>query len=103
MKNFRLLTLDGGGIRGIFTAMVLAEIERRSAKPVSQLFDVLAGTSTGGILALGLTLKNAAGQPRYSAAELVELYENDGPRIFSKSKFWTAVDWVAEHIPGLER
>jgi len=51
----KVLSIDGGGIRGIIPAMILAEIERRTGKLTSELFDLVAGTSTGGILALGLT------------------------------------------------
>ena len=52
----RILSIDGGGIRGLVPATVLAEIERRTGRHVAELFDVIAGTSTGGILACGLTL-----------------------------------------------
>jgi hypothetical protein len=77
----RVLSIDGGGIRGIIPALVLAEIERRTGRPVHELFNLVAGTSTGGILALALTQE---GGPR-SATDIVELYEQDGPRIFSRS------------------
>ncbi len=67
--------------------MLLAWLERRTGQPVSKLFDIIAGTSTGGILALGLTRPNEAGQPAFSADEMVALYEQEGSRIFS-SNFW---------------
>ena len=51
----KILTIDGGGIRGLIPALVLAEIERRTGRPISSLFDLVAGTSTGAILACGLT------------------------------------------------
>jgi patatin-like phospholipase/acyl hydrolase len=51
---FKVLSIDGGGIRGIIPAMILAEIEDRTGKPIAEMFDLIAGTSTGGILALGL-------------------------------------------------
>mgnify|MGYP001799178002 CR=1 FL=1 len=50
----KLLSLDGGGIRGIIPAVLLAEIEKRTGKRIAQLFHLMAGTSTGGILALAL-------------------------------------------------
>jgi len=50
------LSIDGGGIRGIIPALVLMEIEELTKKPIAKLFDLIAGASTGGILALGLTL-----------------------------------------------
>ena len=81
----RVLSIDGGGIRGIVPAMMLAEIERRIGKPIAQLFDLVAGTSTGGIIALGLTIPKSPGASLYSAQRFVELYENEGSRIFSRS------------------
>jgi len=70
-----ILSIDGGGIRGIIPAIVLAEIERRTGSKIAGLFDLIAGTSTGGILALGLTRPGNDGTPRYSASDLVTLYE----------------------------
>ena len=78
-----ILSIDGGGIRGIIPAMVLAELERRTGRPTCKLFDLIAGTSTGGVLALALTKPDAAGSPEFSAARLIELYELEGDRIFS--------------------
>lgn len=82
-RKVRILSIDGGGIRGIIPATVLAEIERRARKPVAELFDLIAGTSTGGILALGLTLRAAGGDgPRHAATDLRDLYLQRGARIF---------------------
>ena len=79
----KVLSIDGGGIRGLIPAMVLAEIERRTEKLTSEVFDLVAGTSTGGILALGLTKPGQDGKPEYSAERLIELYETEGGKIFS--------------------
>jgi patatin-like phospholipase/acyl hydrolase len=76
-----ILSIDGGGIRGIIPALVLAHIEEQTGMATAQLFDVIAGTSTGGILALGLTCPDGD-RPRFSARELAELYEREGARIF---------------------
>ena len=81
----RILSLDGGGIRGIIPAMLLAELEQRSGRPISGLFDLIAGTSTGGLIALALTCPGADGTPRYAARELVGIYEREGPVIFARS------------------
>lgn len=54
MKPLRILAIDGGWIRGVISAVVIAHISDRLKQPVMRLFDVLAGTSTGGIIALGL-------------------------------------------------
>jgi patatin-like phospholipase/acyl hydrolase len=81
----RLLCIDGGGIRGIIPALVLAELERRTGRRIADMFDLVAGTSTGGILACALTVPD----PK-PAAELVELYRTQGPRIFRRS-LWQRV------------
>jgi uncharacterized protein len=84
-KTIRILSIDGGGVRGIVPAGILAEIERRTEKPVSTLFDLLAGTSTGGILVLAMARPEAGtNQPAHSATEMVEFYEQLGPAIFKK-------------------
>lgn len=86
-RTWRVLAIDGGGIRGIIPATVLSYIEKQTAKPISQLFDLIAGTSTGGILALGLTKPSptAPGLPHYSARDLIGLYEQEGPNVFPQS------------------
>jgi uncharacterized protein len=78
-----ILSIDGGGIRGLIPAVVLAEIERRTGRRVAELFDLIAGTSTGGILACALARAGDDGRPRFEAAELIELYESEGPKIFA--------------------
>lgn len=78
----RVLSIDGGGIRGILPATVLTALEERSGHPVADLFDLIIGTSTGGILALGLVAPNARGGPAYSARDLLRLYHARGSQIF---------------------
>ena len=79
----KVLSIDGGGIRGIIPAMILAEIEGRTGKRTAEVFGLVAGTSTGGILALGLTKPGQNGGPEYSAKKLIDLYETEGGKIFS--------------------
>lgn len=83
----KILSIDGGGIRGLIPALILAELETKTKKPVAECFDLIAGTSTGGILALGLTKNNGAGKPKYSAKNLADIYESRGDEIFSRSVF----------------
>ncbi len=83
-EALKVLSIDGGGIRGIIPAMILAEIEARTGGSIAEMFDLIAGTSTGGILALGLTMPGDGGAPRYSAKDLISLYEKEGHRIFSR-------------------
>ena len=83
----RVLSIDGGGIRGVVPAVILSEIEQLTGKPVAESFDLIAGTSTGGILALALTIPGPGGRPRYSARDLIALYEKEGTRIFHRPKW----------------
>lgn len=80
-----VLSVDGGGIRGVIPAMVLADLEERTGKPTCELFDLIAGTSTGGIIALALTVPGEDGKPRWTAQDLVGLYLTEGPHIFHRS------------------
>ena len=66
-KTRFVLSIDGGGIRGIIPALVLAQLEKTTSQPVSELFDLIVGTSTGGILALGLSLQDGEGRPLLAA------------------------------------
>jgi uncharacterized protein len=76
----KVLAIDGGGIRGLIPALVLAEIEQRAGRPAGGMFDLVAGTSTGAIIACALTRPNPMGAER-----IAELYEQDGPKIFDAS------------------
>ncbi|CAG8491660.1 7822_t:CDS:1 [Diversispora eburnea] len=97
-----VLSIDGGGIRGLIPAMVLEEVEKRVTDKVktkaqetlpkdgliriADLFDFVAGTSTGSILALGLTVNDEkTSRPKYEAKDLRELYETRGEEIFDKT------------------
>jgi patatin-like phospholipase/acyl hydrolase len=80
----KVLSIDGGGIRGLIPALVLAEIERRTGRRIAEMVDLVAGTSTGGILACGLTRPGPGGAPLYSAEELAAIYVEEGPRIFHR-------------------
>src|SRR5215217_7485792 len=82
VHGMRVLAIDGGGIRGLIPALVLTELERRAGRRVFELFDLIAGTSTGGILACALCAPDPL-----PASELVALYEEEGPNIFDRSLF----------------
>ena len=60
---FQILSLSGGGFLGLYTAAMLAELEERSGKPLNQCFDLIAGTSIGGIIALGLAAGRSGSPP----------------------------------------
>ena len=79
---FRVLTIDGGGIRGIIPATILADLERRVAsRAIADVFDLIVGTSTGGILALGLSVPDG-GRPKHTAEQLLGLYVSEAQTIF---------------------
>lgn len=83
--TFKILSLDGGGIRGVLSATILKEVEKtlieKTGKKLHEYFDLVTGTSTGSILAAGI----ASGM---SASELLELYEKEGENIFPKCVRW---------------
>ena len=81
----KVLAIDGGGIRGIIPSLVLDHLERESGKPISALFDLCVGTSSGGIIALGLAQADATGAPKYSAYDLADFFENSGDKIFQRT------------------
>jgi patatin-like phospholipase/acyl hydrolase len=89
-RRYRILSIDGGGIRGIIPAVVLAELERRSERRIFELFDMFAGTSTGGILTLALAAPQDGGSARWPARDLVDLYLENGPVIFERS-LWRSI------------
>ena len=89
-KVRRVLSVDGGGIRGIIPAMVIAHIERMTKKPAHELFDLMVGTSTGGILTLGLSRPGEGRPGQFSARRVVRLYEEQGRAIFASS-LWRKV------------
>ena len=86
MPSIKVLAIDGGGIRGIIPATILAEIQNRLSVNLFEVFDLIAGTSTGGIIALGIGTKCKNNQP-YSPSALVDLYVQSGPEIFKKNLF----------------
>jgi predicted acylesterase/phospholipase RssA len=85
----KVLSIDGGGIRGLIPARVLAEIERRCGRRAGELFDLVAGTSTGAVIACGLTRPDPL-----PAEQIANIYVDEGPQIFDRSllKRITSVD-----------
>ncbi len=86
-KPIRVLSLDGGGIKGIVEAVILSDIEYQLNKPIAEIFDLIAGSSTGGIIALGLVTPDETGKPLYSARDLLDVYTKHGNQVFHASLF----------------
>ena len=74
-RPFRILCLDGGGICGVFAAAVLRRWEQMTGREIVDHFDLIAGTSTGGILAIGLALG-------IKPADMERFYASQGATIF---------------------
>ncbi len=77
IKPFKILSIDGGGFRGVYSAHLLNSIESKLSINLLETFDLIAGTSTGSIIAAGI----ACGIP---ASSILQLYKDHGPRIFCK-------------------
>ncbi len=81
----KILAIDGGGIRGIIPAYILQQLEASLNTPVYTCFDVMGGTSTGGIITMGLTSPIVANNNLpYSASDILNFYLNDESQIFVK-------------------
>lgn len=92
-KPIRVLCVDGGGIRGVIPCKVLEFIEAYTGKRIYELFDLVAGTSTGALLACGLTMP----APK-TAAQMRDIYLKQGNRIFSRS--WSESIWKLGGLTG---
>ena len=77
--NFQILSLDGGGIKGLFSAAVLAHLQDDLNVKIVDHFDLITGTSTGGLIAIALSIG-------MSPKEIVRFYVDNGTKIFTKSK-----------------
>ncbi|WP_243297748.1 CBASS cGAMP-activated phospholipase [Bacillus litorisediminis] len=84
----KVLSIDGGGIKGVFPASFLATLEESIGENIGDYFDLIVGTSTGGIIALGL----ASGM---SAKDILGFYENEGPNIFKGNRLLKTMRWIS--------
>ncbi len=80
-KTFKILSIDGGGIKGLYSAKILSHLEDEYKCRLSDHFDMICGTSTGGIIALALSLK-------VPAADILGFYKQKGPLIFPIQRKW---------------
>ena len=83
---FKILSLDGGGIRGVLTAQMLINLEEKIKMPLSEYFDLVAGTSTGSILAAA----NSIGMP---SEKIVNMYRTQGKIVFPYQSSWDSKRW----------
>jgi len=78
-NEFRILSLSGGGYLGLYTAVVLADLEARAGEPLGRRFDLIAGTSVGGLLAMALAFE-------VPMAQIVRLFVERGEEVFSSRR-----------------
>jgi patatin-like phospholipase/acyl hydrolase len=82
-RPVHLLAIDGGGVRGLIPALILSELEARTGRGCAELFDLFAGTGTGGIVALALTMIRGGSDAPWRAADMVDFFMQQGPSIFA--------------------
>lgn len=80
--DFHMLALTGGGYRGLYTARVLERLEEAAGRPIGQCFDLIAGTSIGGILALAIAFE-------VPMRSVVDVFQRHGKAIFPRRR-WLA-------------
>ena len=85
----RILSIDGGGINGVSTVSFLATVEDSIQDNIANYFDLIVGTSTGGIIALGLGLG-------LSAKEILRFYEESGPHVFGGNRLFRWLRWFGK-------
>ena len=87
MKKFKVLVLEGGGVKGLLAVLILKEVERLTGKKVHQLFDLIVGTSTGGLIASALTASRFGYEPSLNIEDLENIYMNETQAIFPQKGF----------------
>ncbi len=93
---FQILSFDGGGIRGAFGVGVVAKLEERLGRPMTDYFDLIAGTSTGAITAAGLAVGMAG-------LDLVRFYQDHGRQIFTPREPHEPTGWIRWFYPMVKR
>lgn len=92
---FKILSIDGGGMKGLYSAKILEHFETQFNCQISDYFDLLCGTSTGGLIALAASLK-------ISMKDVCAFYEKDGPLIFPKSRKYYFISKLLKRSFGWE-
>ena len=89
-ETFHILSLDGGGVRGIFPAHILANLEDAAGRQVADCFDLIAGTSTGAIVA-------GAAAIRMELKEVADLFDSEAAKIFPRKRFANLGFWGSKY------
>ena len=94
MSKFNILSIDGGGMKGVISAIVIEELEKiiqelskNKEASITDYFDMVAGTSTGAILAALYVMPDQFGRPKYTANDAIQMYLENGKKIFNRSSW----------------
>lgn len=96
-RKFRILSIDGGGLKGLIPLQVIREIENITGEPIHKTFDLIAGTSTGGLLTCALLLQEDSiegNKRKYDLQKIEDIYLKRGKEIFPKFKY---LSWLFMH------
>lgn len=99
-RVFTVLVIDGGGVRGIIPAHMLKEMEERTGKPTTELFDMIAVTSGGSLVGASLTIPSETEpkKPRYTAKDVIDIFKDRCRKIFPKIKYRN----LKHFVPGAD-
>ena len=89
-KVFKVLAIDGGGIKGLYSSTILEHLEEKYNCNLSDYFDLICGTSTGGLIALALSLN-------IPAKDISAMYINKGSTIFPRRGIWRQLFWKGKY------
>jgi patatin-like phospholipase/acyl hydrolase len=93
--QFRILSIDGGGLRGLIPLLILKELENYASNSLSTTFDLYAGTSTGGLITCGLTASENGINPKFNLEDIIKIYTERGKEIFPiKNTFRNYFSWL---------
>src|SRR5260221_9499808 len=99
MHTFKILSIDGGGLRGVVPLTILKQVEAITGKRIHECFDLIAGTSTGGLITSAISIKNPLNPivPLYSLDDIMDVYIHRGHEIFPERNFiQNAIDNVKD-------
>ena len=97
MAKFKILSIDGGGLKGVVPLTILKKVEELTGRPIWQSFDLIAGTSTGGLIASALTIPKTpdSKEAKYTLNDILNVYLQRGQEIFPPRKTILG-EWIGD-------
>ncbi|WP_243502911.1 patatin-like phospholipase family protein [Ehrlichia ruminantium] len=89
-----ILSIDGGGVRGIIAATILQAIQKKINKPIANIFDLIAGSSVGSLIGAALCIKDHNGEHKYNTSDILDILLNSSGRIFNQSMIKKLFLWL---------